>query len=415
MERLKHFLPSFDRRIWWILLGYTVSLIGTGMTEPYLIIYLHHIRNISLTLSGIIIGSSGLAGVIAIPTAGLLNNWIRTKQIFIFSLFLGSLGRLLFALSINEKIAICAAIVSGAATAASWNALSLILSLSVAKSQKSSIFGVAFALQNLGSGLGAMLGSVLVRSQSTRSFQLIFILDAVTFIIFALFSEKWVMNISTRTVTSQRKKHMYLFSDHIIKNDYKILIFLSSCYALFAIVMTGVSTTLFPQWAIVQAHVSLQVIGDAFLINSLTILAAQLPSLQWIKRTRRTRVIAFAALLFTVGYIVMLIAGFLKSECSALALILSFAVTAFGEIFLFSSLPALVNDLVRGKIKNHFNSVINGAWQIGSIFGPILAGSGLTLHLAIPLFLGYIFILMLLIPSLIFLETLIPIELNRDT
>lgn len=57
--------------------------------------------------------------------------------------------------------------------------------------------------------------------------------------------------------------------------------------------------------------------------------------------------------------------------------------------------------------------IANAAWQIGSILGPVLTGMGLSMHLAVPLFLIFIAALILWVPFLIVLEHAIPIEINR--
>lgn len=395
-RRLQHIIPSFKKRTWWILSGYTLSLFGTGMTEPYLILYLHQLRGIPLSLSGMVIGISGLAGVTAVPISGMLSDLFGEKRIFLAALIVDAVGRICFAGAFNEEWAFLAAVLSGAAAAGSWNALSVILADSVENAQRGSIFGVAFALQNLGSGLGAALSGILLQSHSIAPFQLVFVLDAVTFILFALFSYRWIVNSPKKISVSPHKKDISHFSNHALTENDKILIGLALGYSLIAMVMTGLTTTLFPQWVTEQARVSVYVIGEAFLANSLVIIIGQLIILRVIKNIRRTRAIAAAALIFALGYSIIFVSGLLQSVLASFGLICSLAVTAVAETILFSSLPALVNDLAPRQARGRYNSVINAAWQAGSIFGPVITGIGLTMHLAVLLFLTFIFILIFL-------------------
>lgn len=409
LHRSRHFIPLFEKRTWWILTGYTLSLFGTGMTEPYLILYLHQLRGIPMSLSGWIIGAAGLAGIIAVLLSGLLADFLSSKKVFLFSLTLNAAGRLLFAGAYNKEIALLASVISGAAAAASWNALSVILAESAGK-QKSKVFGVAFALQNLGSGLGAALGGLMIQTHSLLSFQTVFFLDAISFLIFALLGQKWVAFMNRPSHISSGTKDTALQDHRPAAGSTSVLIGLSFAYALFAVVMTGLTTTLFPQWATVQAHASLHVIGAAFLANSLVIVIGQWFILHITEKIRRTHMIAGAALAFALGCLMILTSGYLQPAMASITLISSFAVTAVGETMLFSSLPALVNDLAPERSRGRYNSAINGAWQAGAIFGPPLTGIGLGMHLAIPLFLVFVLILTLLIPFLIVLDRCISKE-----
>ncbi|TGA97637.1 MFS transporter [Sporolactobacillus shoreae] len=408
MFRLKLALPSFEKRIRWILSGYTISLIGTGMTEPYLFLYLYQLRDIPLNLSGMIIGASGMAGVLSIPISGFMADFVGKKQVFLSALILDAAGRILFAFTFNEEIAFLAAFLSGAGAAGAWNALSVILADSAGQAQKASIFGVAFALQNLGSGLGAATSGIVVNKLSVFSFQFIFLLDAATFILFALFGQKWILNDHQNGLNRHRKKHRSPFSSYQFGANGKVLSVLSFCYLTIALVMTGITSTVFPQWSTAQAHVPANTIGDAFGINSMVIVLGQLFILRLVKHVRRTRVIGIATLIFATAYLMIFISGFLKPTPASIGFFFSFAITAVGETLLFSSLPALVNDLASENLRGRYNSMINASWQLGSILGPILAGLALSLHLAALLFLVFISALILLVPFLIVLEHWIP-------
>lgn len=413
MFRSKRALLPFEKGTWQILSGYTLSLFGTGMTEPYLILYLHQLRDIPLSLSGMIVGSGGLAGVIAVPLSGILADRAGIKRVFLCTLILDAAGRILFAFASNEETAFLASMLSGAGAAGSWNTLSVILADSAGDTAKSSIFGIAFALQNLGSGLGAALGGTVIHSYSLFSFQSIFIFDAATFILFALSGQKWLMNDFKNVQVHHSEKQIHHFFGLDKAGNDKVLSGLSLVYSLIAIVMSGLTTTAFPQWTTDQAHASVHIIGDAFFVNSLVIILGQAFILKSIKNVRRTRAIAAAALFFAVGCFIIFISGFLKPKLSSLSLVSSFAITAVGETVLFSDLPALANDLALEQTRGRYNGVINAAWQTGSILGPVLAGAGLSMHLAVPLFLTFILILVFSACFLILLERIIPIEINK--
>jgi len=380
------------------------------MTEPFLIIYLHHVQAISLSVAGTIIGSSGLAGVIAIPISGWLTTHIQTKRIFFLSVLLNAVGRFLFIFAADVKTAFFASILSGGAGAVLWNALSMILADSADKTQTRSIFGTAFALQNLGSGIGAALGSTIIHSNSAYSFKTIFILDACSFLLFSFFGQKWVENSRKKELKGQIKRDK---SIHSAASQCNNMIMLCFCYAVFAVVMTGLSTTLFPQWATENAQTPLRVVGHAFFLNSLMIVLGQPLILRLTASIRSTRVISLAAFIFATGDFMILSASFLQAGWTSLVLILAFTISAIGENCLFSSLPALINRLATDETRSSYNSAMNTAWQIGSVLGPVISGSYLSQGRAILLFILFIGALIILVFLLHILEQIIPVDLNK--
>ncbi|MCO7126901.1 MFS transporter [Sporolactobacillus shoreicorticis] len=381
------------------------------MTEPFLIIYLHQVQAISLSLAGAVIGSSGLAGVIAIPISGWLTTHIRTKHVFLISLVFSAVGRLFFLFAGDVKTAFIASILSGGAGAVLWNTLSIIIADSADRAQTRSIFGTAFALQNLGSGVGAALGSTIIHSNSAFSFKAIFILDACSFLLFSLFGQKWVKNGPKEKFHRQMKQRRKQSCSSAPQQSSMIV--LCFCYTIFAVVMTGLSTTLFPQWVAENAQTPLRVVGHAFFLNSLMIVMSQLLVLRRTTGMRSTRVISLAACVFAAENFMILSASLLQSGLASLAFILAFAISAIGENCLFSGLPALINRLATEETRGSYNSAMNTAWQIGSILGPIISGAFLSQGMAVPLFILFIGALVILVFLLHILERIIPCEWNK--
>jgi Na+/melibiose symporter-like transporter len=50
-------VPRLPRAAWGFLAGDALSAIGAGMTLPFLVVYLHAVRGLSLVLAGIALGA----------------------------------------------------------------------------------------------------------------------------------------------------------------------------------------------------------------------------------------------------------------------------------------------------------------------------------------------------------------------
>lgn len=357
-----------------LLIGYTVSLFVTGMTEPFLVIFLHQVRGMTLGIAGIVIAASGIAGVVAIPVAGWIGDRFGTRQGLMIMLIISAAGQTGLAITFHPEWAFVASFLTGAGAAGSWNALSTML-VEFGKAHRNDIFGVAYGLQNLGSGVGAAVGGFILDPSFPISFVLVFLLDAATFLLFAGVGG-WLSKREARPGKIYKKP-----ADEKFRGNYRIifkdrrLVVTSILYALFAVTMTALSTTAFPQWATGPAGSSTHVVGLSFLANSSVIVCGQLFVLRLIAGRRRTRAVSSTALLLGLGCLLILFAGTVGGRVlTTVGFIFAWMLIGFGETLLFPSLPALVNDLASDRLRGRYNAVFNLSWQVGSIAGPPITG-----------------------------------------
>ena len=78
MRALRTYLTSLDprlpRAVWVLQGGGLVNSFGNGMVLPFLIIYLHNVRGISLGLAGLIAASNSAAALVTGFVAGWLSD-----------------------------------------------------------------------------------------------------------------------------------------------------------------------------------------------------------------------------------------------------------------------------------------------------------------------------------------------------
>ena len=63
-------VPPVGRTTWSVLTLNLLSCFGSGLTKPFLIVYLHEVRGIGLGTAGLLLGSIGFAGLLTMPLAG---------------------------------------------------------------------------------------------------------------------------------------------------------------------------------------------------------------------------------------------------------------------------------------------------------------------------------------------------------
>jgi len=60
--------------MWTLLSGSFFNALGNGVVFPFLLIYLHNVRGISLGMSGLVLAATSVAGLAAGPLSGTLRS-----------------------------------------------------------------------------------------------------------------------------------------------------------------------------------------------------------------------------------------------------------------------------------------------------------------------------------------------------
>jgi MFS family permease len=137
----------------------------------------------------------------------------------------------------------------------------------------------------------------------------------------------------------------------------------------------GLLNSLFPVFAHDQSGVSTHAIGVLFLVNSLTIVALQLPVSRAVEGHRRARVLGLMALVFAAWWALVLVTGArLEGRQAVAVLAVAIAVLAVGECLYDSVQGPLVAGLAPDGSVGRYLAVASFGWQLGFIVAPAVGG-----------------------------------------
>ena len=71
---LRSLNPHLPRDVWILQAGGLANMFGNGVIGPFLIIYLHNVRGISLGLAGLIVGANAAAALCSGFVGGALSD-----------------------------------------------------------------------------------------------------------------------------------------------------------------------------------------------------------------------------------------------------------------------------------------------------------------------------------------------------
>jgi MFS family permease len=81
------------------------------------------------------------------------------------------------------------------------------------------------------------------------------------------------------------------------------------------------------------------------------------------------------AAVWVVAWLLLGVAGVVPGGMAAVVIVLVFhAFFGLGETLMQSALPALTNDMAPAHLRGRYNAISSGAFQGGTIAGPVVAG-----------------------------------------
>jgi MFS family permease len=370
LARYVHSLnPELPGPVWLLQAGGLANMFGNGVVVPFLVIYLHNVRGIPLGLAGSIAAANGLAALVSGPVAGALADRIGARTTLVAALFVMTCAFALFPLITQAWHAFLLNAFAGLGSGAFWPSQGTLLSALTPPERRPAAFAQQRVTMNLGIGLGGLAGGLIANTGDPSSFTLLFLVDAATFLVFALILTR-VPSPAREDAPHHEDRHGYAavlrdrpFRSFVLLNT----IFIAASIALFS--------ELFPVFAKNEASVSERGIGLIFFLNTFLIVLIQLPTAKREQGKRRMRALARMALLFAATWLFVLGGGLWLEAAAATALFaFAFCLFSIGECLHGTVQGPLVSDLAPRRLLGRYMAMSSSSWQVGFIIGPAAGG-----------------------------------------
>lgn len=370
---LRHFWGALPREGRWLLSTVAVQTLGRGLTLPFTIIYLHEVRHIPLDLAGTLMAFIAVAALAVTGPAGALTDRLGARTVLLWASLAQLLGSVVLAFAATPLTVTLAFALLGVNFGVAWPAFNALIAAVVRSELRQQYFGVNFALVNLGIGIGGIVGGLFVDVSRPGTFSAIFLADAAGMLIpitLLLGPLRHVHARAERPEGADAKAGSYLA---ILRQP--AVVWLTALTFLGVFAGYGQMEAGFPAFARQVSGVSTRVIGFAFATNTAVIVLLQFAVLRRITGRRRTRVLLVMAGLWATSWAMLGLTGLVPGTLAAAAGVLAFhAVFATGETLLQPTVPAITNDLAPDHLRGRYNAINAGAFQGGTIVGPVVAG-----------------------------------------
>ncbi len=363
-----------------IHVGNALSAFGLGFTVPYLYVYVAQVRGLGAMTAGLVLAVFAVAALIVLPFAGRAIVRRGPLPVLLTALATAAVGALSLGLSTGAGTVLASAALLGAGQAVMQPALATMIVDCSTAGTRSRAFAMQFFLQNLGLGVGGLIGGHLVDADRAGSFTLLFSIEAAMFLLLVAVMATVRMPRAPRldgaTAPSAKGSWKELMGNRAMVQLCVLgFVLFFACYGQFE---SGLSA-----YGVEAAGISTSALGTALAANTLVIVVAQFAVLRFVEGRKRSRVIASVGLIWAVAWAAAAYAGLGNgSQAMATAAFIStYALFGLGEALLSPTLAPLVADLAPTGMAGQYNSAFALVKQLALAVGPAVGGPlGASLH-----------------------------------
>ncbi|MFI9176420.1 MFS transporter [Streptomyces lincolnensis] len=362
-----------------IHVGNALSAFGLGFTVPYLYVYVAQVRGLGAVTAGLVLAVFAVAALTVLPFAGRAIVRRGPLPVLLTALVTAAIGALSLGLAGTAATVLLSAAALGAGQAVMQPALATMIVDCSTADTRSRAFAMQFFLQNLGLGVGGLIGGHLVDTSSTASFTVLFAIEAAMFLLLALVMTTVRMPRSPRVEgappSAKGSWKQLLGNRAMVQLSVLGFVLFFACYGQFE---SGLSA-----YGVEAAGISTSTLGTALAANTAMIVVAQFAVLRFVERRKRSRVIAAVGLIWAVAWLMAGYAGLGhgSQEMATAAFVSTYALFGLGEAMLSPTVAPLVADLAPEGMAGQYNSAFALVKQLALAVGPAVGGPmGASLH-----------------------------------
>jgi MFS family permease len=363
--------PRLPRSVQMLQLGGLFNAIGNGLVLPFTLIYLHNVREISLGTAGLVVATNAFVSIVAGPFFGSLVDRAGGRRMLAVALVFLAAGFSLYPLVHAPWLGFVAASLTGIGNGGFWAAQSTLLAGLTRPDQRPAAFAMQRVVMNLGIGLGGVAGGFVATTEEPRTFVILFVGDALTFLVYLAVLTAFVPEPGHRSRHDAPGRYL-----DVLRHKAFVSVLALNTAFIFA-GMSGFE--LLPVYAKNEAGVDERAIGLVYLANTIVIVLAQLPIARLVEGRSRMRALALMGVVWAGAWAIVPIAGLSLTGSSA-ALLIGVAVCIFavGECLHGAVQGPLVSDLADRRLLGRYMALSALSWQIGFSLGPAVGGFGLA-------------------------------------
>ncbi|KRV48476.1 hypothetical protein AQ490_03870 [Wenjunlia vitaminophila] len=364
-----------------VQLGNALGAFGNGFTVPFLFVYVAQVRGIGAGVAGAVFSAFAVSALGVLPFVGRVIDRRGPRPVLICGSVAAALGAAAFGVATTVWLVMAAAVLIGAGMAVIQPALATLIVWCSTSTTRSRAFATQFFLNNLGMGVGGLLGGLIVDTSRPVTFTVLFGIDAAMFLVLGAVAGTGRLPRGPRlaapppTGADDGGWRTLLRDRAMVRVAVLGAVLFFTCYGQFESGLAAFATEV--------TRISPATLGLALAANTAVIVLAQFLVLRPVERARRSRVIAVVGVIWAVAWLVAGASGLAHGHhaVATTALIGTYALFGLGEALLSPTMGPLVAELAPASMLGRYNAAFSLVKQVALAVGPavggILAGAGL--------------------------------------
>jgi len=365
-----------------IQLGNALAAFGNGFTMPFLFVYAAQVRKLGDGAAGAVMAVFAAAALLVLPFTGRAIDRRGPLPVAFFGSALAVVGATGFGVSSTAALVLGSSALMGAGVAVLQPTLATMIVWCSTTGTRSRAFATQFFLNNLGLGIGGLLGGLMVDVHRPGSFTVLFAVEAAMFVVLGLVLASVRLPAVERDGGDGASVPQELgrgrgFADGwrtLLRDRSMVLlcvlgfVLFFACYGQFE---SGLSA-----YAVEVTRISTSTLGVALAANTAVIVLAQYVVLRWVERRRRSRVVALVGAIWAVAWLAAGASGLVRGAPAVATafLISTYALFGLGETMLSPTVAPLVADLAPSGFVGQYNSAFALVKQLALSVGPSVGG-----------------------------------------
>jgi MFS family permease len=364
---------DLDPRVRRLFVGFGFSALGSGLTMPFLYVYLAQVRDFPTTQVGFVFAWMGLLGFLAAPLGGTLIDRFGPRPVMVSGLVVEALATMSIGHveTVPQGYVVASVMVLG--TVGLWPASTAMLTRLVPVDAREKVYGINFMMLNAGLGLGGLISALIINLDSIESFQRLYLIDGATYLVHLAVVLSLPRDTGSAPAREEDTESIAQVGWSVVLRDRTLLRVIGfSIIAVtfgYAQMEAGLAA-----YAVDVAEVPPKALGFAYAANTGAIVFGQLVTLKLIRGRRRSSMLALCAATWSVSWVIIALSDRVDGWVAIAAIVVGLGLFGLGETIWAPVGPAIVNDLAPEEMRGRYNALQSMTFTIGSIVGPATAG-----------------------------------------
>ncbi|MEV6332813.1 MFS transporter [Streptomyces sp. NPDC051909] len=355
--------------------------LATGLTAPYLFVYLTQVRHLDTAVATVLFTVQALSALGTLPLAG---RWADTRGrrhlLAPAGTGIAAVATAVLPFTTTTQATLATAAVLSIGLAASQPAESMMLARCTTARNRSLAYAAQFWLKNLGTGAGAVIGGLTADAAHPSTFTLLFGLNAVLMLLLAMvLTTVRPPPVAGRVVHGRPPGPSFrrLLGHRPIRHVLLLSAVTSfTCYGQFESGLVAYATEIH--------QITPGTLGAGIMANTAVIGLGQFGIARLVERHRRHHVLALVGLVWLLAWTVVWAGGLLRRNVplAATSIVIAYALLGVGEMLLAPAMGPLPAELAPARMLGCSTAAFAMVGQVAIAAGPAFAGVliGARLH-----------------------------------